>query len=117
MITIMFSKICLTFTLCSFVIINISDESNACCFTMPPKVVKISKWAFSVPNVESSSYIHKSHECPSGYKLDSQYSHIVSSIGNTNIINLDIHGYSVCCEEKLNSYYTRISVENKTINF
>jgi hypothetical protein len=108
----MFSKT-ITIALYSIVLINFCDTTNASCFTMPPKVVKISKWAFSMPNVESSSYIHKSHECPSGYKLDSQYSHIVSSIGNTNIINLDIHGYSVCCEEPL-SYYTHISLKNNT---
>ena len=96
-----------------FLSLSLMCSVNSQCFTMPPKVVKISKWAFSVPNVESSSYIHKSHECPTGYTIDSQHSHIVTSIGNSNIINLDIHGYSVCCEEPLNSY-ERISIVNNT---
>jgi hypothetical protein len=95
-------------------IINMSGKANACCFTMPPKVVKVSKWAFSIPNVETSSYIHESHLCPNSYNLESQYSHIVTNMGSSNIIDLSIYGYSVCCEEKLKSYYTRISGKNNT---
>jgi hypothetical protein len=110
----MFSYTILIIAFFVVTLMNVSGESNACCFTMPPKVVKVSKWAFSIPNVESSSYIHESHECPSTYSLESQHSHIVTSIGNSNIIYLNIYGYSVCCEEKLNSYYTRLSVKNNT---
>jgi len=114
----MFSKINLTFSICFVFVplINFSGQANACCFTMPPKVVKISKWAFSLPNIESDSYIHKSHECPTGYNLESQHSHIVSKFDIHHIINIDIHGYSVCCEETINDYYTLITVKNKTIN-
>ena len=96
---IMISKTIIT---CCFVtLMNFSGETNANCFTMPPKVVKVSKWAFSVPNVESSSYIHESHLCPSGYKIESQYSHIVTSMTTSKIVDLSIYGYSVCCEEKI----------------
>jgi hypothetical protein len=110
----MFSKTVLTHSLYSLVLMSFSNEANANCFTMPPKVVKISKWAFSLPNVESSSYIHESHICPNGYTLDSQYSHIVTSMTTSTIFDLSIYGYSVCCEENLTSYYTRISGKNST---
>jgi hypothetical protein len=116
----MFSNTILTIAFCCVTLLNFSGESNACCFTMPPKVVKVSKWAFSIPNVDSSSYIHESHECPSKYSLESQHSHIISELEpsirliSTNILNINIYGYSVCCEEKINSYYARISVKNNT---
>jgi len=97
----MYSKPILTLFICSLGIMTFSGKANANCFTMPPKVVKVSKWAFSVPNVESSSYIHESHLCPIGYKIESQHSHIVTSMTSSNIFDLSIYGYSVCCEEKI----------------
>ena len=97
----MFSKNILTLFLYSIVLMIFSNEANANCFTMPPKVVKVSKWAFSIPNVESSSYIHESYLCPNGYNIESQHSHIVTSMTRPTIIELSIYGYSVCCEEKI----------------
>jgi len=99
------------FTIAVFLItlLNLSREANGCCFTMPPKVVKVSKWAFSIPNIESTYYIHESHPCPSGYKLESQHSHIATSISN----NPSIYGYSVCCEEKI----IYIDKKNETLNY
>ena len=69
------------------------------CFTMPPKVKPISKWALSVPNVESNDYIHDTHNCPDNYDLNSQYSHIENTLIRNNIININIYGYSVCCKK------------------
>ena len=112
----MISKAIITIAICFFTLLNFSKESNACCFTMPPKVIKVSKWAFSLPNIESSSYIHESQLCPSGYNLESQYSHIVTSIStNPKIIDLSIYGYSVCCEEKVTNI--KINEKNDTLYF
>jgi len=69
------------------------------CFTMPPKVTTVSKWAFSVPNVESKNYIHDTHGCPTNYDLNSQYSHIENTLIKKNINNINIYGYSVCCKK------------------
>ena len=90
-------------------------EVDTYCFTMPPKVVKVSKWAFSIPNVESSSYIHESHLCPIGYNIDSQYSHIITSMSTPKIIDLSIYGYSVCCEEKVT--HIKLNEKNETLYF
>ena len=74
---------------------------NSQCFTMPPKVMPVSAWAISIPNVNSPSFIHQSHPCPNSYELHSQYSHIESlviiTILNVKISSLNIYGYSVCC--------------------
>jgi len=109
---IMISKTILTF--CFVTLMNFR-ESNACCFTMPPKVVKVSKWAFSLPNIQSSSYIHESNLCPSGYTLESQHSHIVTSMFTLKIIDLSIYGYSVCCEEKVT--HIKLNEKNETLYF
>lgn len=69
------------------------------CFTMPPKVTKFSKWALSVPNVESKHYIHDTYNCPADYELDSQYSHIDTTLIKNNINNINIYGYSLCCKK------------------
>jgi hypothetical protein len=103
-------------TICFVTLMNFSGDANGCCFTMPPKVVKVSKWAFSLPNIESSSYIHESHLCPSGYKLESQHSHIVRSMStDPKIIELSIYGYSVCCEEKVT--HIKLNKKNETLYF
>ena len=68
------------------------------CFTMPPKVIKVSSWAFSIPNVDSYNYVHETHMCPNGYELYSQYSNMVTELSRNNIIHLNIYGYSVCCD-------------------
>ena len=113
----MFSKSILTLFLFFLILLNIKEEANACCFTMPPKVVKISKWTFSLPNIDSSSYIHESHQCPNGYNLELQHSNIVASMSSShqNIIDLKIYGYSVCCEKKI--IYINENKKNETINF
>jgi len=84
------------FIITIFIIIT---YTNASCFTMPPKVTTVSKWAFSVPNTESSHYKHKTHICPKGYQTYTEYSNIVYEPTNIkNIINLSIYGYTICCE-------------------
>ena len=75
---------------------------NGSCFTMPPKVTPVSKWAVTVPNIDSSHYKHETHICPKGYQIYSEYSHIqyepgLGLVGDI-IINLSIYGYAVCCE-------------------
>ena len=112
----MFSKY-ITLFIFSLIILNFNEEVNACCFTMPPKVVKISKWAFSLPNIDSNSYIHESHICPIGYNLESHHSNIVTSISSVqpNIVDLNIYGYSVCCEKK--KLYIDTNKKNETLNF
>lgn len=109
----MISKTILTIAFCFVTLMNFR-EANACCFTMPPKVVKVSKWAFSVPNVESSSYIHESHICPNGYNIESQHSHIITRMTRPTIIELSIYGYTVCCEKKIIYIDTN---KNETLNF
>jgi|APSaa5957512535_1039671.scaffolds.fasta_scaffold414014_1 hypothetical protein len=79
--------------------------TNASCFTMPPKAMAISKWAFTIPNTQSPTYKHETHQCPKGYQLDSEYSHIqyepgLGLVGDV-IINLSIYGYAVCCETEI----------------
>jgi hypothetical protein len=93
---------------------------NASCFTMPPKIVPVSKWVLTVPNTNSPNFNHETHQCPKGYQLDSEYSHNVYEpkiliLGNINIITISIYGYAVCCETEIyeislsdnfnNSYY------------
>ena len=112
----MFVKNTFIIAVCFITLFNFSIETDGCCFTMPPKVVKVSKWAFSIPNIESSSYIHESHLCPNGYNLESQYSHIVTSMStNPKIIVLSVYGYSVCCEEKIS--HIKLNEKNKTLYF
>jgi hypothetical protein len=79
---------------------------NCSCFTMPPKIVPVSKWTLTVPNTNSPNYNHETHHCPKGYQLDSEYSHIVYEpkillLGSSNIISLSIYGYAVCCEPEI----------------
>ena len=111
----MFSKSILILAFFSVILMNLTDESNSCCFTMPPKIVKVSKWAFSVPNVESSSYIHESHICPNGYNIESQHSHIITRMTRPTIIDLSIYGYTVCCEKKI--IYINKYAKNETLKF
>lgn len=89
----MISKLTLIYFI-SFISIVYSN-----CFTMPPKVTTVSKWALSVPNVESKHYIHNTHHCPDDYEINSHYSHIETSSIKSNIININIYGYSVCCKK------------------
>ena len=87
---------------------------------MPPKIVPVSKWALTVPNTNGHNYNHETHECPKGYQLDSEYSHIVYEpkiliLGSSNIISLSIYGYAVCCEPEI-SEISEISLSGNINN-
>mgnify|MGYP006103636119 CR=1 FL=1 len=90
--------------ICSIFTTHIMGE----CFTMPPKVMPVSTWSISIPNVNSPNFIHNTHGCPNSYELHSHYSHIeslvINTILNVKISTLNIYGYSVCCSTNIDTF-------------
>jgi hypothetical protein len=103
----------------TFMFLFLIGSVNSQCFTMPPKVMPVSTWSISIPNVNSPSFIHQSHPCPNSYELHSQYSHlesfVINTILNVKVSTLNIYGYSVCCvDEWENSHEDMEEYRNST---
>lgn len=71
----------------------IITASSYNCFTMPPKVTQIFG-KHNLPNINSNTYIHDTHICPTNYISNQEYSHLIESFRDTWYL----YSYVVCCE-------------------
>jgi hypothetical protein len=63
------------------------------CFTMPPKVTQVFG-QHNLPDINSETYVHDTHECPVSYISNKEYSHLIESFRDTWYL----YSYVVCCE-------------------